>query len=709
MSPDRKHARAYAIAVSALAAGALLLSPRPAWSQPPPTMAAVNQATRMVDRNVRAEEEKRLMGAPRKAGGPVEEAEKIVYSGPKLFIRSITLTGTESFPAEDFRQILATYEGRDVYETELKEGLTNAITREYLRRGIIATCFVPAQEIVDGAVTIQVVEAKMGDLHTAPAHYYPEDRLRYYWTIKPGEVLRYDRMNRAMQFMNKNPDREAKSTLKAGTRPGTTDVYLTQKTWFPFHVTASMDNEGAVPTGRVRTGIGFVENNLLGLDDTVVGGYNGGKNFCGGYGYHKVPVSPFGTTLLYGYSRTYSYPKKDFEPFGISSMAESYSAYFYQDIYRKDVYAGDFSAGIEANNKRVVADNGTLNADRLRIVRLGPSFLARTEKNAVYVKPQYSQGLNMLGARRKSEFSSRQAENTFSKATLSAQFQQLLVHSLQAQVRFNGQFASEKLTPQEELYMGGIDSVRGYPSGDYLADSGFSGNIELLVPATFLPDWLVVPYGERPLGQELTGIFFFDYGYGMKRGMIEGEQEERRMASLGAGVRVRILNQANLRLEWGFPLDPANYGSTEFSRSRLHFSVDAQDNLDREVTRLVAEIRRKRVDGEAWKVVNAEARRADSPLRRRAYGYFALAERADAAGDPVTARIFYVRAAAAARAAQQSAARYIDALRDEIAALREEDGIAEMYEKRGNLVKAKEISKKIGEDAILKPMKVPAL
>ena len=138
--------------------------------------------------------------------------------------------------------------------------------------------------------------------------------------------------------------------------------------------------------------------------------------------------------------------------------------------------------------------------------------------------------------------------------------------------------------------MGGIDSVRGYPSGDYLADTGFAANFELIVPPFFMPDNWKVPYGERPLKDEIKGVFFFDYGYGTKRGMIPGERSERRMASVGAGLRIRLFNQADLRLEWGIPLDPlVNRRLTRDGGNRpwLHFSLNFQDNIPQEAARLL--------------------------------------------------------------------------------------------------------------------------
>lgn len=562
-----------------------------AWSQPP-SMPAVDQATKAVDRSIREKAEKELMKAPRKPAKPKEEPLETTFTGPKIFVKSIGLDGVETFPIENFKPILAKYENREVYESELKDALTREITREYLKKGVIAACFIPPQELAEGVVKLQVIESKMGNVEVTKARFYPRDRLNFYWPIKAGEVLRYDKISRALQFMNKNPDREVKATLLAGKKPGTTDVLLSQKDKFPIHVTASLDNEGSVSTGKMRNGAGLVDNNALGLDDTILAGYSGSNDSIGWYIYHKLPVSAFGTNIVYGFSRTTAEPAKEFKVYDICSEAETASAFVYQDLFQKDNYKGDVFAGIDAKNKHVVSAplGGTLNVDKLRILRTGISLVDRDADNVTYIRPEFSQGLSFLGALRKNEFSSRGAGNTFSTFSLDAQFIHKFRNNIRSQIRFSGQAASEKLTPQEELYMGGIDSVRGYPSGDYLADTGFASNFELLVPAFFLPDTVKMPYGERPLNEEITGIFFFDYGYGEKRGQIQGEQNLRRMASVGAGIRIRVLNQADLRLEWATPLDPlVNRRLTEDGGNRpwFHFSLNFQDNLPEEAARLM--------------------------------------------------------------------------------------------------------------------------
>jgi len=673
-------------------------------------MAGVDQATRETDRSARQQVERRFQETtPRKAPKIKDAIPEEKEEGPPFAVTAITIEGVKTFPLDDFKAIAAKYENKEETLSDLKI-LAKEIEREYLRKGVIAACFLPPQDVKEGMVTLQVVEAKMGDLEVKKMRYFSEDRIKYYWAVERGDVMQYDKISRSIQFINKNPDRMARAALHAGDKPETTDVTIEAATNFPIHITATLDHEGAPSTGKLRKGIGLVDNNLLGLDDTLIIGYTGGKNFGGGYGYHRVPITPFGTSVMYGYSKTKAFPKKDYERFELSSMSEVYSAYVYQDLFQKDEYKGEFSAGLEKSEKRVVSGaEGVLNLDRLTVATVNATLIDRTEGSSTSIKPSFSQGLNFLGARRKNEFSSRQAENTFSKAQLTASYRHTLVKNYQANLKFTGQLASEKLTPQQELYLGGIDSVRGYPSGDYLADSGFFTNMELLIPTPFLPEWFKVPYGERPLKDEITGVVFFDYGIGMKRGEIGYEQPLDRMASIGAGVRVRLLNQALLRLEWGIPLDPlVNRPITESggNRPRLHFSIDFQDDWPEEVERFAKVYKEEYLRKAAWAIVDNEMKNPDSPLRKMVRENLALAKKAEEMGQMKEAKKYYAKAAALGNTAQRQVEAYLKENYMRMQDLRTAGEEASKLYKEGDYERSKELWLKIKEEAKMPPLVV---
>lgn len=570
----------------------LMLPASFAYSQPAP-----DQAVREADRAIRERVEKEMRVVP-KAPEIEEEEKPEVPEGPKFFIKKIELVGVESFSPDEFRSILEQYENREVTFGELNI-LARQIEREYLKRGIIAACFVPPQDVKDGVVMLRVVEAKMGALEVEDHNWFDKERLTNYWNIRKGEVLSYDKLSRNLQLMSKNPDREVKAVLHAGAEPETTDVILKADTKFPIHMLATFDREGAVQTGTERLGFGIRDNNFLFVDDTAIAGYTFGRHFQSVYGFHRIPFTNFGTSLMYGHSYTKSSPKMNYEPFGINSSVRNTSVFLYQDIFNKADYLGEIYFGLDAKDKTTTQSIGTTSRDRLRILRLGANLIHKGFGGITYLYPEISQGINGLGARSNDPGgvpTTRQADNNFTKFNSGITHRRPLMWGVDGVFKFKSQIASEKLSTLEEFPMGGIDSVRGYPYGDFMADNAILASAELLIPAFFIPDNFILPYGERPLKEEITGVVFFDWAHGRRRGVLNTSTEKREatFASVGPGIRVKLFNQAVVRCEWGFVL--GNKPITERAESRFHLSINFEDQLPTEIARIRKMWRSKEVE-----------------------------------------------------------------------------------------------------------------
>ena len=148
----------------------------------------------------------------------------------------------------------------------------------------------------------------------------------------------------------------------------------------------------------------------------------------------------------------------------------------------------------------------------------------------------------------------------------------MLPLGFQGSFQWKTQVASNRLTPQEEFYLGGLNSVRGYPSGDFLADDAMQENFELLIPAFFIPSRLPMPFSEKSFKDNVTFVGFFDHGWGNKRNNLSTEKDTTNLMSTGAGLRIHLFNRALLRLEWGFPIGDKTI--SESSTSRFHFAID---------------------------------------------------------------------------------------------------------------------------------------
>jgi len=533
----------------------------------------VEQATRETDRSFREETEGKLKPAvPEEPEIERKEKEPEGAERAAFFIKRIELTGNESFPAEDFRPLIEKYEDKKTSLEELNL-LAKEIEREYIKKGIIAACIIPPQDIKDGMMKLEVIESRMGVLDIKAHEHFKNQRLSYYWQLKPGEVIDYQKISRSLQHMSDNPDRSVKAVLHAGREPRTTDILLETETSLPAHFSYAMDREGSAPTGKLRQTYGVRHNNLAGFDDVFLGGYTFTAHSDAFYFFHRVPVTPFGTSLMYGYSYSQASPKKEYRINEITSRAHNGSLYVYQDLFNGDRHIGEVYGGLDVKNKTITINSmQTFSRDRLRIMRLGGNFVYRTSGSVTSVSPELSQGLNGLGACEKYDLASRGAENRFTKFNLGIEHKTNLPLDFQANIKCNGQLSFSGLTPQEQFSLGGINSVRGYPAGDYLADSACQINTELLIPAFFIPQEIKLPFDKKALRDEVTPLLFFDYGYGKKHETIGTDKNHDRLAGMGAGLRLFLYEHLLLRMEWGLPV--AHDPITDSRGSFFHLSFD---------------------------------------------------------------------------------------------------------------------------------------
>ncbi len=541
----------------------------------------IDQATKETNRSPTEEHQKKLKVEPSLPLITIEQRK--LASDAMFFIEKINLEGMEALKPENFDSLIKKYVNKEVNLNELNN-LAKEIETEYLKTGIIAACFIPPQEIQQKTINLQIVEAKMGELDIQEHKYFNKTRLNYYWGLKEGEILYYYKLAQSLKLMNKNPDREVKAALHAGKKTQTSDILLNVDTQFPFHLTYSFDREGAPASGKERQSWGFQHNNLLGLDDIFLGEYSRGKHFSSISQYHSVPITKTGMSLLYGYNYNKSFPKGDLEPFEIDSRSKNASALLYQDLFDKENYLGTIHGGFNSKDKTTKLNTGTLNRDRLRILSLGSDLTFKQSQSITDLNLEVSQGLNIFGARRKNEFSSRGAENVFTRLNLGGEYKRSLPWQMQANLKLDTQLASAKLAPQEEFALGGIDSVRGYPSGDYLADNACQAKLDLLLPAFFIPESLKIPYDANTLRNNITPLLFWDYGYGRRKGALPTENKSANLQSIGAGFQIRLFNQTFIRLAWGVAIGDTRI--TEGGHSEFHISIRFEDQFSREAKRI---------------------------------------------------------------------------------------------------------------------------
>ncbi len=110
-------------------------------------------------------------------------------------------------------------------------------------------------------------------------------------------------------------------------------------------------------------------------------------------------------------------------------------------------------------------------------------------------------------------------------------------------LRLNAQYSQSLLVSLEQMSLGGPNSVRAYPSAEYLRDSGYFASVEWATNLPFLdkhplPEWLA---GGRKLswGRALALSLFADHGAGWRNEHLGNEQHHVQLTGYGVGLSLQ--------------------------------------------------------------------------------------------------------------------------------------------------------------------------
>ncbi|HNX68101.1 MAG TPA: ShlB/FhaC/HecB family hemolysin secretion/activation protein [Candidatus Omnitrophota bacterium] len=523
----------------------------------------------VVDAKIRKDSEDALF-APKPVsdvGIEEEKAPEQKLTGPSFYVQRFILEGDLLLKREEYEPLLKKFEGREIKFQELQT-LINALEQLFRAKGYIAVVLLPPQKMEKPEIRLKVVVSRMGKLHVENNRYYSAWRTSAYWKIRTGEMLHYDKIRQNVLDMNENSDRMVKPILKAGKDKGTTDVILNVEDHLPLHAGFSYDNQGVKLTGKDRPGFTVRNNNILGLDDIFLIGTTFGTDFGALYLYYLVPISNVGTKLILSYSHAQVNPKKEYAIYGINGLSDTFSIAVQQRVIRTDKYSGNVQIGFDFKEKTTETQNVTTVWDNERVLSLKGDFQARDKWGGWSLSPGVSFGMPTRGDGW--PLAGGGGEHDFIKFNYDLTRLQVMPFRTKLLWDLQGQMTYNELLPQEQMFLGGAKSVRGYPESDYGADQAIQSRLDYLLPVYGMPDHWKLPYDTIPLKDQVSVIGFWDMGYGRIHDPSNTEERKDFLMGVGGGFEVKFRTNITGRFEWGVPL--GDKPITESGKSQMHFT-----------------------------------------------------------------------------------------------------------------------------------------
>ena len=546
------------------------------------------------------------------AGGAVPAA----VADPRFKIGGFNVRGATVVSKEEIALTLLPYTGANRDFSDVQKAL-EALEKIFTSKGFSAVqVILPEQDITDGEVEFDVVEAKIGRLVVEGNKYFDEANVRASLPrVVPGQPPNIFVIAEALRLANENPAKQTTLLLRSGSEEGQVDAVVRVIDERPNKISLTLDNSGTQQTGLFRLGMGYQNANVFNRDHVVNAQYVSAPNqaykadrislypsknvFIVGGGY-RVPLYSNGDSVEVsaGYSNVNSGTIANL--FSISGSGAIFGARYnhnlpkWRDVEQKLTYGLDWR-GYRSNVTQVGVP-GNLVPDvtvhPISLTYAGNHRKGEGDSNFYLSVHQNLPGGNdggtrafqgdlltvpILPAARQGGTPPQGANPRYFATRWGFNHNRALPRDWQFRFGMNGQMTRDKMIGGEQFGIGGADSVRGFLEREVSNDNGYRGTFEF-----YTPDFgNVVPVA----GARLRAVVFYDWG-GVRRigplstaspglqnviGSSATEIHGQHIGSAGVGVRFSHGTNLSFRLDLATVMDAGGVQKT--GDVRLHSSL----------------------------------------------------------------------------------------------------------------------------------------
>lgn len=416
---------------------------------------------------------------------PSPQAESVFEVEPikdelRIIVKSFHFKGNTLFSEKKLATIVRQYLNHPVSYSRL-EGAAAAVGEYYRKWGWTVRSFLPKQDIVDGVVTIQIVEAKFGKVRIEEGSYrWPVQKKIESMVAnqqKEGKSLNARKLERVLLILDDLPGVAASGRLQQGERDSETDLVVKQEKEPMISGALLMDNEGSRSTGYYRVHDFTQLMNLFSIGDqsSVYLLYSEGLRFVRFE--ETIPIGNSGLRIGVNASVIrYEVLPSEFQALDSKGSSNSIGAQAVYPLIRtrqRNLYFNfnydhkNFSNyNLDAISSRYRVDNYTASFRGNMIDQFGGG-------GNTYVSFGTVLGVLDVGAPHSGEDAT--LDGRFQKMTYSIARQQTIIPKVSLYNAISGQISpNAKLDSSEKLYLGGPNGVRAYPVSE---GSGVEGHL----------------------------------------------------------------------------------------------------------------------------------------------------------------------------------------------------------------------------------------
>lgn len=461
----------------------------------------------------------------------------------EILLSKVFFDGSKSIDENVLQQQIAGFFGEPV-SNELLDNLRSSIFDRYALDGMFIRTSLPAQDLSDGTLVIQIIEFPLGSIKVeAPQDLrFPISRAERYITSKidPEKTVKVSELDQQVALLDELPGIAAEVNI-LDFEGDKANVSLELENTGLFESSVQADNLGSQSTGRARLSVDTQINSLL---------HQGERIALGVVKTESLETLTTDINLPVGYSGISYSVGGELTRYSISSVnldGES-PKYWIRGSFPEitlPLAPVKFDFGVERSLSR---DDLTSNATKTPLTRKKvdkayaavKSSVTNEAGNAAFdlsLRPTVGRlDLSELSQALTTDQQTLKTQGAFTKLLVDATYQRKFSPDLSGSLLGTCQFANKNLDSSEEIEISGPSAVRAYDVGAVSGDQGCHAQAEMIYQLT-----------------ATTAIFGF-YDAGVMRTHVtpyagwntNNEKNRFSIQGAGAGVRANFTDAATL-------------------------------------------------------------------------------------------------------------------------------------------------------------------
>jgi hemolysin activation/secretion protein len=472
------------------------------------------------------------------------------------------------------------------YTVNQLQKIAAGVATAYRAKGfVLSQSFVPAQDVRNGEVHVQVLEGRLGAIRIEGNKRYSKSTLAGPFTGVLHKAVNQDDVEARLLRLSDYAGLSVFGVFTPGHEVGDSDLVLKVQREKALDFEMGGDNYGSIYNGEYRGHAGLAWNNPFGAGDRLsltflkAGSSSVAKGADTKYysGDYRLPVGGGRGAL------TLAVNNNDYAVGGpleglFSGRGRVATAGVEWETARSRLGRSYFYVHADSKKGEFTTSTGTSAGDIVAEEKLTDGEIGfvvdRSDRSG---KGRWNLSVAVLHGTNSDSSATTirpESDSSYTVGRLGIERMQSVTRFSTLRLKLGAQLTSNVLPTLEESALGGPSTVRAYEVANFVGDKSVTGSLEYYIGA---PGFAAKRGpGGQPWGQTFQVVLFGDYGRGWVNGAgSTGVSSERDMKGAGVGLAFNLPHRFSFRIDGSKALSPTAHDrvGVNFKETRVYASL----------------------------------------------------------------------------------------------------------------------------------------